>query len=53
MSTAEATLQPSYMDQLDQIINQVVMPAAIETDRTGSFPRAALDGVGIRRRTYP
>src|SRR5439155_20576248 len=49
MSTVEARLQPSYLDQLDQIINQVVMRAAIATDRTGNFPRAALEALGQAR----
>jgi alkylation response protein AidB-like acyl-CoA dehydrogenase len=37
---------PSYLDALEPIIADVVAPAAAEIDRTGAFPRAALDALG-------
>lgn len=33
-------------DILDRIISEIVAPAAEEIDRTGAFPRAALDALG-------
>ncbi|MBA3944404.1 MAG: acyl-CoA/acyl-ACP dehydrogenase [Herpetosiphonaceae bacterium] len=37
---------PSYLDILDRVINEVVTPAAVEIDQTGTFPRAAIDALG-------
>src|SRR5215213_5425891 len=37
---------PSYMAQLTPILNDVIAPAAGEIDRTGAYPRAALDALG-------
>jgi alkylation response protein AidB-like acyl-CoA dehydrogenase len=45
MSDAAPAL-PAYMVALTPILNDVVAPAAAEVDRTGSYPRAALDTLG-------
>ena len=44
MTTTAAT--PAYLDLLDPIVDGVIAPAAVEIDRTGTFPRAALDALG-------
>lgn len=46
MSTAEAASQISYLETLNQIVNQIVAPSAQEIDETGSYPRAALEALG-------
>src|SRR5436305_14713013 len=43
MITVEA---PTYLDTLDQIIAEVIAPAAVEVDQNGTFPRAAFDALG-------
>ena len=45
MSDAAPAL-PAYMVALTPILNDVVAPAASEVDRTGAYPRAALDALG-------
>jgi alkylation response protein AidB-like acyl-CoA dehydrogenase len=37
---------PAYLASLDQVIADVVTPAAVEIDQSGVFPRAALDALG-------
>jgi len=37
---------PGYMVALSPILEDVVEPAAAEVDRTGTYPRAALDALG-------
>jgi isovaleryl-CoA dehydrogenase len=37
---------PAYMAALGPVIADVVAPAAAEVDRTGAYPRAALDALG-------
>jgi isovaleryl-CoA dehydrogenase len=37
---------PAYMAALTPILNDVVAPAAAEIDRTGTYPRAAMDALG-------
>jgi alkylation response protein AidB-like acyl-CoA dehydrogenase len=37
---------PSYLAALEQVIADVVAPAAVEIDQNGTFPRAALDALG-------
>jgi alkylation response protein AidB-like acyl-CoA dehydrogenase len=37
---------PSYLASLAPIIDDVIAPAAVEVDRRGAFPRAALDALG-------
>ena len=34
-----------YLETLEQVITNVIAPAAFEIDRTGAFPRAALDAL--------
>ncbi|MBC8078321.1 MAG: acyl-CoA/acyl-ACP dehydrogenase [Chloroflexales bacterium] len=46
MTTAAKLASPPYLAALDQVIADVVAPAAIEIDQTGSYPRAALDAMG-------
>ena len=36
----------THLDALEQIINDVVAPAAITTDEQGAFPRPAIDALG-------
>jgi alkylation response protein AidB-like acyl-CoA dehydrogenase len=36
----------SYLDALGPVLSQVVEPAAVQVDRQGSFPRAAVDALG-------
>ncbi|MDX8380106.1 MAG: acyl-CoA dehydrogenase family protein [Gallionella sp.] len=36
----------TYLQQLDDIINNIIAPAASRTDRDSVFPRAALDALG-------
>lgn len=43
MTTAATS---SYFETLEQVITNVIAPAAFEIDRTGTFPRAALDALG-------
>jgi len=37
---------PAYMARLAPVLNDVVAPAAAEIDRTGAYPRPALDALG-------
>src|SRR5947208_7033317 len=37
---------PPYLASLKRVIDEVIAPAAVEIDRTGAFPRAALDTLG-------
>src|SRR3989440_1380451 len=37
---------PPYRVSLDRIVDEVIAPAAVEIDRTGAFPRPALDALG-------
>lgn len=37
---------PSYLATLEQVIADVVAPAAVDIDQNGTFPRAALDALG-------
>ncbi len=41
----KASAQP-YLDTLRGVIDEVVAPAAVEVDRTGTFPRAGIDALG-------
>jgi alkylation response protein AidB-like acyl-CoA dehydrogenase len=36
----------SYLDVLERVVDEVVAPAAVEIDQTGTFPRAAVDTLG-------
>src|SRR5690348_7611534 len=35
-----------YLAALDQVIAEIIAPSAVEVDRTGCYPRAALDALG-------
>jgi alkylation response protein AidB-like acyl-CoA dehydrogenase len=37
---------PSYLEKLEPVVAEVIAPAAAEVDRTGAFPRAAMDALG-------
>src|SRR5262245_5560425 len=43
--TAAAPIPP-YLSALEQVIEDVVAPAAADIDQTGAFPRAGLDALG-------
>ena len=45
MSSVSVAL-PAYMARLGPVLADVVAPAAAEIDRTGTYPRAALDALG-------
>jgi len=38
--------RPRYLVDLDAVVADVVAPQAVEVDRTGAYPRAALDALG-------
>src|SRR3954454_16997679 len=46
MTETATTQSPLYLEALEQVIVNVVAPAAVEIDQTGAFPRAALDALG-------
>lgn len=46
MSAFKNSLKAAYLETLEQIVNEVVAPAAEEIDRTGAFPRAAMEALG-------
>ena len=37
---------PSYLEKLEPIVADVIAPSAAEVDRTGAFPRTAMDALG-------
>ncbi len=37
---------PTYLQTLRSVIDEVIAPAAVEVDSTGAFPRAAIDALG-------
>lgn len=37
---------PAYLDTLEKIVTEVVAPNAIEIDKAGAFPRAAMEAFG-------
>lgn len=43
---AAAPQTTAYMEAVERIATEIVAPAAAEIDRTGQFPRAALDALG-------
>ena len=45
-SSAVTDAAPPYLDLLTPIVTDVVAPSAAEVDRTGAFPRAAIDALG-------
>lgn len=46
MSSTPSVALPSYLAALAPVIANVVAPAAAEVDRSGVYPRAALDSLG-------
>lgn len=36
----------SYMEALDKVIEEVIAPAAVDIDATGTYPRAAMEALG-------
>ncbi|MDQ2806816.1 MAG: acyl-CoA dehydrogenase family protein [Chloroflexota bacterium] len=36
----------SYLETLEQVVNEVIAPAAVVVDQTGAFPRAGIDALG-------
>lgn len=45
METNES-IQPAYLEALTPIINDIIAPNAAEIDRSGTYPRAALQALG-------
>src|SRR3990172_7428965 len=37
---------PSYLEKLEPVVAEVIAPSAAEVDRTGAFPRTAMDALG-------
>ena len=46
MTETSTTQNPPYLASLEQVVADVVAPAAVEIDQTGAFPRAAIDALG-------
>jgi alkylation response protein AidB-like acyl-CoA dehydrogenase len=46
MSESTTVGTPAYLETLEKIATDVIAPAAIETDKTGQFPRATIDALG-------
>jgi len=49
MTTVKSPADNSYLDTLDQIIKDVIAPAAEEIDHSGAFPRDAIEALGRAR----
>ncbi|MDQ4069985.1 MAG: acyl-CoA/acyl-ACP dehydrogenase [Actinomycetota bacterium] len=45
-TVAEVESRPAYLAVLAPIVEEVVAPSAIDIDRTGAYPRAAMDAMG-------
>src|SRR5262245_35112957 len=46
MTTVTSPADDSYLDALDPIIKDVIVPAAEEIDQSGTFPRVAIEALG-------
>lgn len=46
MVKAEASLATPYLEALDQIVTEIVIPSASNVDKNGEYPRPALDALG-------
>ncbi|MFL6275389.1 MAG: acyl-CoA dehydrogenase family protein [Blastocatellia bacterium] len=46
MTTVNPPADNSYLDTLDQIIKNLIAPAAEEIDQSGTFPRVAIEALG-------
>ncbi len=44
--TTTVQTQASYLEAIEQIINEIIAPNAVATDRNGAYPRAALQAMG-------
>ena len=42
----ETATPSSYMDALEKVIEEVIAPAAVEIDQSGSYPRAGMEALG-------
>ena len=40
------TQSPSYLATLEPVVTEIIAPAAAEIDRSGAFPRAAMEALG-------
>src|SRR5689334_13572367 len=49
MATIKPPADHAYLDTLDQIIKDVIAPAAEEVDQAGTFPRDAVEALGRAR----
>lgn len=45
MSKGATGSEPSYLTELNRVIDEVIAPSSHEIDRTGEFPRAALEAL--------
>src|SRR5258705_5804323 len=46
MSKGEMLSKTSYLEAVDRVIAEAVVPSAEEVDKTGAYPRGALDALG-------
>jgi len=46
MASAPSSPSPCFLDVLEQVVDDIVRPAATEIDQHGTFPRAAIDALG-------
>ncbi|CAN5772822.1 hypothetical protein BH23ACT1_BH23ACT1_01650 [soil metagenome] len=46
MTTAPPRNDLPYLEALQPVIDEVVAPAAVDVDRSGTFPRAGIDALG-------
>src|SRR3982751_2172576 len=46
MTTVKPPADNAYLDTLDQIIQNLIAPAAEEIDQSGTFPRVAIEALG-------
>lgn len=46
MAAPSSTAAPPYMDTLEQVVNDVIAPAAATVDQTGTFPRPSMEAFG-------
>ena len=46
MTKGETPSKTSYLDTVDRVIREAVVPSAEEVDKNGAYPRASLDALG-------
>ena len=44
--TQMSVSDPTYLERLEPILTEIIAPRAVEIDRTGEFPRAAMQALG-------